>query len=36
MGQFIDNNFWLIMVGGIVLLIALVGLLLFLRNQNPD
>jgi hypothetical protein len=36
MGNFVDNYFWVIMVGGIVLLIALVGLLLFLRNQNPD
>jgi LPXTG-motif cell wall-anchored protein len=36
MGQWVENNFVAIMVIGVVLLLALVGLLIFLRNQNPD
>jgi hypothetical protein len=32
----LDNYFWYIVVGGIVVLVSLVGLLLFLRNQGED
>jgi LPXTG-motif cell wall-anchored protein len=34
--QWINDNFWLVMGIGIVLILALLGLLFFLRNQNKD
>jgi hypothetical protein len=34
--QFVDNYFWYIIVGGAVIVLALIGLLLFLRNQGDD
>jgi hypothetical protein len=30
-----DNFVWTMVIGGVIL-VALVGLLLFLRNQRPD
>jgi LPXTG-motif cell wall-anchored protein len=34
--DWINNNFWLVMGIGIVIILVLVGLLFFLRNQNRD
>jgi uncharacterized membrane protein len=34
--DFFSENFWPIMGGGIVILIALVGVLLYLRSKRPE
>jgi len=34
--QWMADNFMYIMVGGVVIVAALVGLLLFLRNKGED
>jgi len=31
-----DSYFWYLIVGGAVVVVALIGLLLFLRNQGED
>jgi hypothetical protein len=33
---FLDTYFWYIIVGGAVIVVSLIGLLLFLRNQGED
>jgi hypothetical protein len=33
---FVDSYFWYLIVGGAVVVVALIGLLLFLRNQGED
>jgi hypothetical protein len=33
---FFDNYFWYVTVGGAVIVVTLIGLLLFLRNQGED
>jgi hypothetical protein len=34
--NFLGGSFWYIIVGGIIAILALIGLLLFLRNQGDD
>jgi hypothetical protein len=34
--DWINDHFWMVMSIGIVVVIVLVGVLLFLRNQRPD
>lgn len=34
--QWMADNFWMLLAIGGVIIAALVGLLIFLRNQRPD
>ena len=34
--NFLQDHFWWIILGGTVIVVALIGLLLFLRNQGED